>query len=320
LTERFQGIAERSGDPAHIITSKRIEGATLHYLGDLARARAAMEHVLSESAPSMLVRFGLDDRVSALAHLARVLWLQGFPDQAVRTAGASIEEALAINHANSLCLALCSGACVIAAMTGDLQAADDFTTRLIDCADRHGLEMWQVDGRALRGWVAVQRGDNTAGMQLLRGALHDGHGTRVELRHTIFAQALSEALAGAGRLDESLAVIHKALEESSVAESNWRVPELLRLRGEFALRCHRPADAAAAEKDLLNAFDLAARQGAHSWQLRAATSLARLWQGQGRANKALEMLVPVFDWFTEGFDTADLKAAKMLIKTLRSAK
>lgn len=274
-----------------------------------------MTWVLSESAPGMHVRFGLDERVAALAHLGRILWLQGFPEQSLRAVGASIAEAQMLNHANSLCVALCSGA-YVTAMTGDLKATEAYATGLTECAERHGLAMWHVDGRAIKGWIAVRRGEDASGMLLLRGALHDRRGTRVELRHTIFVEAMSEALAVMDRVDEGLSTIQKALDECSRNDSQWRLPELFRLRGEFALRGPHAGAFALAEHDFLKAFDLAAGQDARSWQLRAAMSLARLWRSQGDSAKALNILTPALGWYTEGFETADLQAAKHLLATL----
>jgi predicted ATPase/DNA-binding winged helix-turn-helix (wHTH) protein len=318
---RFREMAEaEASDAPAMITGMRLEGASWHYLGDHGRARALMERVLGHDDPNLhdafVARFGLDQRVSALALLARILWLQGFPDQAWLAARAGIAEAKALDHANSLCLALCGGACVVAAMTGDLEATESFTAELIKCAEKHGLGMWRVDGLAFKAWVAMKRSGGEAAIQPLREVLLDGRGTRVESRHTIFVAGLAEALAAAGRVGESLAMVHRALDECSRNDGMWRIPELLRLRGELTL-CEGRADAVvAAERDFRSALDLAVRQEARSWQLRAATSLARLRQGQDRLAEAREVLMPIYDWFTEGFATADLKVAKVRLDAL----
>jgi predicted ATPase len=152
---------------------------------------------------------------------------------------------------------------------------------------------------------------------LLRRAFEGFRETRADLRHTIFVEALAEALIAVGRVGEGIATIRNALDESLSGEGYWRVPELTRLRGEFAL-CETLSTAeASAEKDFVAALELAGRQGARSWQLRAATSLARLWRQQGRTSEACNVVVPIYGSFSEGFDTADLKTAQALIESLQ---
>jgi predicted ATPase len=148
-------------------------------------------------------------------------------------------------------------------------------------------------------------------LRLLRTALGDLRETGSILRDSAFLCALAEGLAGTGRAAEGLAEVHKALERSETNEERWCVAELLRIKGELLLL--ENAAPAAAEGHFRRALDWARRQGALSWELRAATSLARMWRGQGRRKEANALLGPVYDRFTEGFETADLKAAKALL-------
>jgi predicted ATPase/DNA-binding winged helix-turn-helix (wHTH) protein len=314
VARRFRRIAESAGDKAAELVGMRIEGVSLYYFGEHAAARAVMERVLDEDLAPLLgtsaLRFGLDQRIAAFGNLARILWLQGFPEQATRTAAAAVKEARALNHANSICTALCDGACAIAAMAGEVQKVDELATMLIDSADKHGLEIWRSDGIAFKGWVAVRQGDNELGIRLLRRTFESFHAKRVELRYTIFVEALASALSASGRFEEALAVIEQGLEGSSRHERRWCIPELLRLRGELALAGGRES---AAESDFVEAVELARQQDLRSWQLRAATSLARFLHRQGRIAEARDLLDPIYRSFTEGFGAPDLEAAQTLL-------
>jgi predicted ATPase/DNA-binding winged helix-turn-helix (wHTH) protein len=319
IAERFRRIAEGKADMPVLLAGIRLEGTSLYYLGDNAKARAAMERLLEDKLlnahRSFVVRFGMYQRVAAVAYLARILWLQGFPDQAMRVAQAGVEEARALNHANSLCMALCDGPCAVAALSGDQKLLEDSTALLLDCAEKHGLGMWHAYGVAFKGLLAVRRGDAAQGLRLLRKVLDDSREMRVELRYTEFLDAWTEASVATGGGAESLTMVRERLEEAVRNDGLWCIAELLRMRGELALRGDT-SDARAAEADFLDALALARRQGAQAWALRAATSLARLRQSEGRGQEAREALLPVYQSFTEGFGTADLKAAKALLDSL----
>jgi predicted ATPase/DNA-binding winged helix-turn-helix (wHTH) protein len=319
VAERFCRVAEKTADRAAALIGTRLKGVSLYYFGEHAAARAAMERVLDASLAGLygasMVRFGLDQRIAAFGNLARILWLQGFPEQAARAAASGVAEARALNHANSLCVALCDGACGLAALAGEVHMVEELATTLIDCAEKHGLEIWRSDGLAFKGWVAVRRGDNELGIHLLRRTFDSFRAKRVELRYTIFVEALVSALAASGRLAEGMAVIEQGLDGSSRHERRWCIPELLRIRGELALGDSRAAEA---ERDFVEAIDLARQQDLRSWQLRAATSLAGLQHRQGRAAEARDLLDPIYRSFSEGSCTRDLMAAKALLDAMSS--
>lgn len=240
--------------------------------------------------------------MTALAVLARVLWLQGYADQAKRAAAKSVEEALASNHSMSLCYAL-DMACPIALLIGDLGAAGDYVKMLLDHSSKHGLAPW---GRVL----AVKRGELGDGLSLLQTGWDERGEAFSILRIAIL---MAEALGCAGRVENGLAVLEETIKRS---EEPWVVAGLLCSKGELLLFQGAPGAAAAAEVHFRQALDCARRQGALSWELRAATGLARLWCDQGRPAEGMALLQPVYDRFTEGFDTTDLKAAKALLDLL----
>ena len=316
LAHRFLTVAEAKADASGILVGDRLVGVSLHFLGDQTGARRRIEHMLARYDPaphrSSAVRFGLDQRVGALNHLARILWVQGFPDQAMRTAQAGVAQARMGGHTNSLCLVLADGAVPVAIMTGDLAIAEQLVAQLIDLAERHGLGLWHACGRGLRGWMIAQRGDAEEAVSLLHTAVEDIGEGAVGVRYAMFLGWLAEALGGTGRAEEGISAIDEALRRSERNEERWCFPELLRIQGELMLLTKEPS-VAAAEANFLQALSWGRRHGALSWELRGAISLARLRRKQGRTEEARMLLAAIYDRFTEGFATADLERAKALI-------
>jgi predicted ATPase len=171
---------------------------------------------------------------------------------------------------------------------------------------------WHAFGLSHQGRLAIKRGDLNTGLRLLRAGF-DGFGKSRSVFRGIFAGALGDA----GQVADGLAVIEEALEQVERTEERWALAELLRVKGELLLLQGGSSAMATAEDHFRQALHWARRQGALSWELRAATSLARLLRDQDRAADALALLQPVYDRFTEGFDTADLKTAKALLDAPR---
>jgi len=288
-----------------------------HYLGDQVGARYHIERMLARSTPSTdrvrLYRFQFDQSSAARCILAHVLWLQGFPEQAIRTAQDSVDGARASNHALSLCNALAQAACPTALFVGDLVAAGRFIAMLTEHSERHLLLVWEIWARCLQGVLLIRRGEVVTGLPLLRAALEELRRTGYVLRYTGLLGAFAEGLGDAGQVTEGLAAVDDALERSDRNDARWCMAELLRVKGDL-LRLQGAPNAAA---DLFcQALHWARRQGALSWELRAVTSLARLLSDQGRSAEARAHLQPIYDRFTEGFATADLKTAKVLLDDL----
>ena len=321
--QKFHDLAMSGADWSDRLYGERMMGAAKHFLGDQISARRHIEQVLTYYAATDhgrdvirsqdAIRFGTDLRVSARAFLARVLWLQGFPHQAARTVEMSIEEAQATGHALSLCYALAYGACPVAMWVGNLAAAGHYTEMLLDHSRRHSLSPLTAFGSALQTIVVIKRGDLDAGLRLLPGGLDEIVEPNFKFRFLPGLSELAEALANTGQIAETLAVLEAGIEQS---EAGWLTPELLCLKGELLLLQGTPAPAETAKDLFRQALDEAHRQEALSWELRAATSLARLLRNQGRPADAIACLQPVYDRFTEGFDTADLIAAKQLLDEL----
>ena len=316
LAQSFCALAAKLSDPNDPLIGERMIGVSQYYLGDHSSARRRLEHMLAHYDPvaekSHIIRFQSDQQVTARVVLARILWLQGFADQSMRAAESSVADARAANHTNSLCYALSQAACPIALSVGDLAAAEHYVMMLVDHSTRRALTLWQAWGRSYQGVLVIKRGDSATGLRLLRAGLD-------ELREAKFAALrlvtflMAEALARAGQIADGLAMIEEAIARSEHTEERWLIAELLRVKGELLLLQDAPEAATAAEGHFRQALDWARRQGALSWELRAATSLARLLRDHDRSTEAIALVAPIYNRFTEGFETDDLKAAKALI-------
>jgi hypothetical protein len=321
LAQTFCSLASTSVDPADRLIGDGMTGIVLHHLGDQTSARRHLEgqvnRYVAPDRRSHTVRFLFDQRVTGHVFLARILWLQGFPDQAMRISQGILEDARAIDHTVSLCYALSAAACSVPLLVGDLAAAERSVAMLLDHSAKHVLALWHAWARCLEGALFIGRGDAERGLRLLRTALDELRENEFALPYTVFLGALAGALAGVGQVTQGIVAIDDALARAERDQERWCVAELLRVKGELILSEGAPHAAAVAEDCFGQALDWARRQGALSWELRAATSLARLWHEQNRTKSAREILAPVYDRFTEGFETTDLRAAKLVFDGLR---
>src|SRR6202043_2114446 len=186
LAQRFCSLAANRMDSADVHVGDRMMAASLHYRGAQVNAGHHVERVLPFLDRIRLYRFQLNQASAARCILAHVLWLQGFPEQAVRTAQSSVDGARASDHALSLCNALAQAACPIALFVGDLTAAEHWVATLIEHSERHALTVWQILGRCLKGVLLIRRGEGAAGLPLLQVALEELRRTGYVLRYTGF--------------------------------------------------------------------------------------------------------------------------------------
>jgi predicted ATPase/DNA-binding winged helix-turn-helix (wHTH) protein len=324
MARMFSGLAMTRARPDDMLIGERIVGVSKHFLGDQTGARRDLEHMLANfvapaSKSHYVVRFGFDQRISARIMLARILWLQGSPEQARRAAEATIEEARATGHASSLCYALADAACPIALWTGDLEAADRYTALLIDHSTRLALPAWQPVGQLYQAALFVRRGEVANGLPKMRAGFQIDGRPLYAWTHALFLGELAQGLASAGLAESALATAKQAVDRCRRNEEHWLIAELLRLCGEFVLQRDAPGAALIADEYFREALDWARDQGARSWELRIATSRARLLRQQGHFEDARSQIQPVYDQFTEGFATADLVAATRLLDELNSA-
>ena len=320
FAERFWSVAAKQSDPADLLIGHRMIGTSLHYLGEQAEARRHIEYMLNRYVTpdhrSYIIRFQFDQKVLAHVFLARILWLQGFPEQAMCAAQNSVEKARAIEHSLSLCIALTDAACPIALLVGDLTAAERNAAMLVDHSARRGLDMWNALARGFQGTILIQRGDVTTGLRLLRTARGELRETGFTERYQALLTRLAEGFGRAGQAAQGLMTVEEALTRSEHDEEHWYIAEQLRIKGELLMLQGAPGAAVASEDHFRRALDLTCRQGALSWELRAAMSLARRWKDQERIAEARELLARVYGRFTEGFATSDLEEAKGLLEQL----
>jgi predicted ATPase len=318
LPRQFSAVAVR---PADRLVGERMMGVSYHFMGDQSSARRHLERVIAEDltddSGSRIIRFQVLQRPAAQAFLARILWLQGFPEQAMQTARRVVEHALAADHANSLCHALALAACPVALRVGNLDLAEHYIGLLREHSTSHALALWQAWGRCLQGVLLSQRRDFVTATQLLREGFEELGGLNAGFRVRIFLGARAAALGRSGKIDEGLATIEAVVEDSQRSNEHWAMTELLRIKGDLLLRQGAEGSATAAEAHFREALGWARTQGALSWELRAAISLGRLLRELGRPADAAAILRPVYDRFSEGFDTADLKSARALLDELR---
>jgi predicted ATPase/DNA-binding winged helix-turn-helix (wHTH) protein len=324
LAQRFSALAAETTDPFDRLIGDRLIGVILHYMGDHTDARRHTERMLASYVPpvhrSHTIRFQYDQGVLARGILARILWLQGFADQAMSLAQSNVEGARATGHAISLCYALAQAACPVAFWVGDLAAAENSVAMLLEHSEKHALPVWQAWGRSLYGVLLIERGEVARGLPVLKSALDELAEARSTLPYMVFQGELAEVLGRVGQVEQGVALIEQAIERCERSEERWSIPELIRIKGQLLLLDNAASVAGTAQDQFQHAIDWARRQGALSWELRGATSLARLWCNQGRSEAAYKLLAPVYDQFTEGVETADLKAARALIDDLRASK
>jgi len=245
--------------------------------------------------------------------LARILWLRGLADQAWRTVQSAVGDAEALGDRSTLCYAFSHGSCLVALWLGSLAAAESHAEMLLDLSRKHGFGPWGDFASRIKGVVLVKTGDLKTGSTLLRAGLDEINDPDFGLWFLTGFTELAEAMGQAGRIADGLATVERGIERS---QRGWLAPELLRVKGELLLLDGAPEIARVAEDHFRQALDWARRQGALAWELRAATSLARLLRNQGRSANAIACLQPISDRFTEGFGTADLITAKQLLNEL----
>ena len=233
----------------------------------------------------------------------------GYPDQAVRQMQEGLALARDLDHRPTLTHALWTAA-ELHQMRREPQKVEEFVSVVLQLLGKHGSAVTVANATMLRGWAGVMQGNNQEGLTVMREGLAAWRETGSKYHAPYRLARAAEAYLVAGELDDGLLLLAEA---SGHTGDFWLAPELRRLNGELLLQAGRRAEA---EEYLAQALDVATEQNARLLELRAAMSLARLWRDQGKRDEARELLAPVYGWFTEGFDTLDLKEAKALMEQL----
>ncbi|MFQ6024333.1 MAG: adenylate cyclase, partial [Acidiferrobacterales bacterium] len=319
VVAKIISLAEQQDDPMELVAANLIAGWPYLGLGELATIPSATDHALklydAQKHEWFRFRYGLDLRVTALGMRGYQQWLCGFPDQAISSCAEAIAWGRNLNHAGSLAWALNWAGAQPAAMRHDARTAEALANEVISLPDKGRSPMDLAWGRVFAGWAIGKRGQRKEGVSLLREGLEYLIAKGGKMLRSVHLTLLAELYIDDGELEKASQWLDEAVHHVERAEERLWEAEILRLRGEVLLV--RKADhGEQPETCFKQAIDVAQRLGAKSLELRATTSLARMWRSQGKLDEAREILTPVYDWFTEGFDTADLKDAKGLLTTL----
>ncbi len=310
-------VARAIGELPGIAIAEWLFGVTHHMLGNQAAAQEHCERGLELSAASThgyVDVFGYDHDVRALIALARALWLRGRPERALVFANQAIDAAERRDRPVMVCLSLVSTIPVFI-WTGEIDEAWKCVERAIVRANKHSLGPFRDHGLALKGEILIARGETVAGVQVLRGALATVQSERYNILASSWRRALAEGSVRCGAFDDAKAMIAEALALAQEGDGKFDMPDLLRARADILLVGPQP-DVATAEASLVASLEWSRQQSALGWELRAATQLARLWARQGHADRARNLIAGVYQRFTEGFETADLKIAARLLAEL----
>jgi predicted ATPase/class 3 adenylate cyclase len=314
LGEQLLTLAERVQDPALVLEAHHELWANLFDLGELSSALTHTERGIELYNPQQhrqhaFLYGGHDPGVCGLRHAAMTLWLLGYPDNALRRSREALALARELSHPFSLGFALYYSAWVHQ-QRGERQAVEERIEATLTLAAEQGLTRWALQGAVLKGWLLAQQGKGQEGiLQLCQGA------TVAVREQSHYAALLAEAYGKEGQTEEGLRVVTEELDRVHITGGRFYESELHRIKGEL-LGTQAVPDEEQAEGSFQEAIAVARSQSAKSLELRAAMDLSRLWQRQGRTAEGRQLLAEVYGWFSEGFDTADLKAAKALLEEL----
>jgi len=323
LAHRFADVAGRRSDLNDSYVGHRMIGYILHLLGWQGEARRHLEHMVKgyvvPVAGAQIIRFVFEQKATGRCFLARILWLQGSFDAAIAEVDDIVAGAGAADDRLTLCQVLVQAACPVAFFADDLVRARRFVAMLVEQSARDGIEFWQVWGQCFAGVLTIREGNLSTGLRSLGEALSRLRNIAYGVYYIVFLAEYAQALAKAGEFERAGACLEEALARSEQNEEGWFAPELWRLAGEFAASRGGPDAPDEAERRLLTALKIAREQEALFWEIKAAVSLARLWQGQGRAREAGMLLAPLVGRFAGGLDQPLLREAAELSEALQAA-
>jgi len=257
---------------------------------------------------------GQDPGVSCRAFAALTLWLLGYPEQALARLHDTLALAHELSHPPNLAFARCRVA-YVSQFLRDVPAVHEHAEAAVALATEQGFPLWVAMGTSLRGWGLAMQGQGEAGLAQVRQGIAAWRATGAAMNIPYLCTVLADLCDHLGHTEEGLQVLAEAHTLVEQQEERFVEAEVWRLRGVLLLR-QLGMPQAEAETSLQRALDVARRQEAKSLELRAAMSLSRLWQQQGKRAEAYELLTPIYGWFTEGFDTKDLQEAKVLLEAL----
>ena len=317
LAAEMRRFGEMRNDVPARVVACRASGGTSLALGNLVAARAYLERGLALYDPRQRPLYAdltsIDTRVALLDYLSQALAASGYIDQARLRWNEALAEARQVSHAPTLVHALVTAWEAGWCARTDPMTLLRYTEEALALSAERGFAQWRAMASAARGWCLAELGRAEEGIALLADALPY---LRESTVRPLPFMLLAAAKAIAGRLQAALVDLEQAEQVSKSKKEGFLLAETLRHRGDLLTRS---GDHAGAELAFRNAMELAGRQGARLFELRAATSLARLWHNQGRGEEARDLLAPIYTWFTEGFDALDLKDARAMLDELNAS-
>ena len=318
LAAQFLALAEKQEATVPLMIGHRLLGASLLFTGDITQGRAQYDQALALYDPGehrvLAARFGQDVRVAILSYRSLALWILGYPTAALADLNRAISDAREIGQAATLMYAL-AHAPLLLLLSRSFEAAAADAREVIALADEKGAVIWKAAAMAFLGCTFAFSGETSNAVEAVVSGIAAWRATGSTLWTPLFLLGLARAHAQLGQFDDAWGAIGEATTTMATTKEKWCEAELHRVAGEIAL-VSPEADMAKAEAHFARALALARAQQAKSWELRASTSLARLWRDQGKRDAARGLLAPVYGWFTEGLDTLDLKEAKALLDGL----
>jgi len=318
LAAQFLALAEKQGTTAPLLIAHRLMGTSSLCTGDMAEGREHYDQAIALYDPAehrpLATRFGQDVRVAILSYRSLALWMLGYPELALADTEHALKDAREIGQAATLMYAL-----VHAPMThllcGNYAAAIAQLDEVVALADEKGALLWKAGGMMNQGCVLALTDKASKAIHMFTAGITAWRSTGSTLWVPLWFQYLSKTYAELGQFDDAWRCIGEAMTAVETTKERWWEADVHRTAGEIALMSPQP-DAARAEAHFERALAVARQQQAKSWELRAAMSMARIWRDRGKRAEARELLAPVYSWFTEGFETLDLKEAKTLLDEL----
>ena len=318
LGETLLRLAQRADDPALAVIAHTALGATWLCLGALPAARSHLEEGIVRYTPdhsrAPAFRMGQDPGVACRLYVAATLWLLGYPEQALARLHDALTLAHELSHPFSLACARC-WATFVSQFRRDVSVVHEHAEAAVALSTEQGFPLWAAWGTSMRGWALAIQGQGEEGIAQVHQGIAAVRATGAALLVPYFCTVLADVSDHLGHPDAGLHALAEAHTLVEQHEERWSEAEIYRLRGVLLLRQTMPQQEEA-ETCFHQALAIARQQQAKSLELRTAMSLARLWQQQGKRAAARDLLEPIYGWFTEGFDTADLQEAKALLEKL----
>jgi class 3 adenylate cyclase/predicted ATPase len=318
LAARFLAFGRKEGSTVPLMIGHRTTGSTLQFLGDFVGAKVHYNEALALYRAAehrrLMTRFGQDLRVTCLAFRSMLMWLLGYPEAALKGADCALLEARKTEHAATLMFTL-NFPILINTYCGNYDAANEPLKELVVLAEEKRAPFRTAEGVLRQGYILTLTGEATKAVEMVTSGIELWRSAGSTIFTPEHEFMLATAHANSGQFDDAWRCIGKAMTAMQATKERWCEAEAHRVAGEIALKSPQ-RDVAKAQAHFEHSLTVARAQQAKSWELRAAMSLARLLSDRGKRQSAHDFLAPVYDWFTEGFDTSDLRNARALLGEL----